>query len=58
MLAIPVRYGNKPIAVLSREWSGRTGRQLGELERTYLGIFQRFAAMIAGEAFGKIVFTP
>jgi two-component system, sensor histidine kinase PdtaS len=51
MLAIPVRHGSKPIAVLSREWSNRTGRQLGELERTYLGIFQRFAAMIAEGSF-------
>ncbi|MEA3185305.1 MAG: two-component system, sensor histidine kinase PdtaS [Ilumatobacteraceae bacterium] len=51
MLAIPVRCGGKPIAVLSREWSSRTGRQLGELERTYLGIFQRFAAMIAEGSF-------
>jgi len=46
-----VRYGNKPIAVLSREWSNRTGRHTGELERTYLGIFQRFAAMIAEGSF-------
>jgi two-component sensor histidine kinase len=51
MLAIPVRYDAKPIAVLSREWSNRTGRQPGELERTYLGIFQRFAAMIAEGSF-------
>jgi two-component sensor histidine kinase len=51
MLAIPVRYGNTPIAVLSREWSTRTGRHTGELERTYLGIFQRFAAMIAEGSF-------
>ena len=51
MLAIPVRCGGTPIAVLSREWSSRTGRQLGELERTYLGIFQRFAAMIAEGSF-------
>ena len=51
MLAIPVRFGDKPIAVLSREWSNRTGRQPGELERTYLGIFQRFAAMIAEGSF-------
>jgi two-component sensor histidine kinase len=51
MLAIPVRHGGKPIAVLSREWSNRNTRQLGELERTYLGIFQRFAAMIAEGTF-------
>ena len=51
MLAIPVRHESKPIAVLSREWSNRTGRNPGELERTYLGIFQRFAAMIAEGSF-------
>jgi two-component system, sensor histidine kinase PdtaS len=51
MMAIPVRFGGKPIAVLSREWSSRNTRQLGELERTYLGIFQRFAAMIAEGTF-------
>ncbi|HSB85238.1 MAG TPA: histidine kinase dimerization/phosphoacceptor domain -containing protein, partial [Ilumatobacteraceae bacterium] len=43
--------GGKPIAVLSREWSSGRARQLGELERTYLGIFQRFAAMIAEGSF-------
>ena len=51
MLAIPVRCDGKPIAVLTREWSSRSGRQSGELERTYLGIFQRFAAMIAEGTF-------
>jgi two-component system, sensor histidine kinase PdtaS len=51
MLAIPVRFDGKPIAVLSREWSNRTGREKGELERTYVGIFQRFAAMIAEGSF-------
>ncbi|MFZ1488940.1 MAG: histidine kinase N-terminal domain-containing protein [Ilumatobacteraceae bacterium] len=47
MLAIPVRFAGRPIAVLTREWSTRSGRQPGELERTYLALFQRFAAMIA-----------
>jgi two-component sensor histidine kinase len=51
MLAIPVRCGGRPIAVLTREWSTRSGRQPGELERTYLAIFQRFAAMIAEGSF-------
>lgn len=46
MLAIPVRHGSGPIAVLTREWSTRSGRQPGELERTYLEIFGRFAVMI------------
>jgi two-component sensor histidine kinase len=48
MLAIPVRHGDRPIAVLTREWSTRSGRQPGELERTYLEIFGRFAGMIRG----------
>jgi len=51
VMAIPVRCGGRPIAVLSREWSNKTVRQPGELERTYLGIFQRFAAMIAEGSF-------
>jgi len=51
MLAIPIRFRGSPIAVLTREWSNRTGRQPGELERTYLGIFQRFGAMIAEGSF-------
>jgi two-component sensor histidine kinase len=51
MLAIPVRRGGRIIAVLTKEWSPRTGRQPGELERTYQSIFQRFAAMIAEGSF-------
>jgi two-component system, sensor histidine kinase PdtaS len=51
MMAIPIRYDGRSIAVLTREWTTRTGRQAGELERTYLGIFQRFAAMIAEGSF-------
>ena len=46
MLAIPVKFNGRPIAVLTREWSTRSSRQPGELERTYLEIFERFAAMI------------
>lgn len=46
MMAIPVVYQGEVIAVLSREWSRRTGRQLGELERHYLELFNTFAAMI------------
>lgn len=51
LLAIPVRGSQGPIAVLSREWSTQIGRQPGELERTYLGIFQRIADMIAEGTF-------
>ena len=47
LMAIPVRRGNDVIAVLTREWGSGGGRQPGELERTYIGLFGRFAAMIA-----------
>lgn len=46
--AIPVRRNGKIIAILSREWNERVGRILGDLEHTYLGIFERFVGMIAG----------
>ena len=46
MMAIPVVFEGKPNAVMTREWSRRTGRQPGELERTYLDMFDRFAEMI------------
>ncbi|MEY3267037.1 MAG: hypothetical protein RJA15_1483, partial [Actinomycetota bacterium] len=46
MMAIPVKFEGKVIAVLAREWSRRTGRQPGELERTYLEMFDKFAEMI------------
>lgn len=51
MMAIPVVHKGVPIAVLAREWSRRTGRQPGELERTYLEIFDKFADMIASGRF-------
>jgi two-component sensor histidine kinase len=51
MMAIPVRFEGEVIAVLTREWSQHTGRQPGELERTYLEIFERFAEMIVRGAF-------
>lgn len=52
IMAIPVRGPTgKTIGVLSREWSTQVSRQPGELERTYLGIFQRIASMIAQGSF-------
>lgn len=47
LTAIPVRFQDQIIAVLSREWSQRTGRKPGQLERTYLAIFDVFAKMIS-----------
>ena len=51
VVAIPVRYNGDVIAVLTREWSPDVGRQPGELERTYLDIFARFAQMIVDGTF-------
>jgi two-component sensor histidine kinase len=51
MLAVPVRCGGKFIAVLTREWVERSARTPGELERTYVTIFDRFAEMIAEGSF-------
>jgi two-component sensor histidine kinase len=51
VVAIPVQGSNGPIGVLSREWSTQVSRQPGELERTYLQIFQRIAAMIVQGSF-------
>jgi two-component system, sensor histidine kinase PdtaS len=51
MRAIPVRLDGRMIAVLTREWSERVGRQLGELEKTYLSIFERFTVMLQAGTF-------
>ena len=45
-LCIPVRCGGEVIGVLTRESAPSFGRQPGELERTYVDIFNRFARMI------------
>jgi two-component sensor histidine kinase len=49
--AIPVRHDGALVGVLTREWSPTVGRQPGELERTYLEIFERFARMISDGEF-------
>src|SRR6478672_5366493 len=51
MLAVPVRCNGTSIGVLTREWVQRAGRPPGELERTYVTIFDRFAGMIAEGSF-------
>jgi two-component sensor histidine kinase len=51
VLCIPVRYEGETIAVMTRESAPSFGRQPGELERTYVEIFNRFARMIASGAF-------
>ena len=47
MTAIPVMREGKTVAVLTREVSTVSGRRPGQLERTYLSIFDDFANMIA-----------
>ena len=51
MLAIPVRHDGALVGVLTRESAPTVGRQPGELERTYVEIFNRFARMISDGEF-------
>ena len=48
---IPVRHRSRIIGVLARESATTLQRQRGELEATYVGVFERFATMIAEGAF-------
>lgn len=47
MTAIPVTREGKTIAVLTREVSSVSTRRTGQLERTYLSIFDDFANMVS-----------
>jgi len=51
LMAIPVRFEDQVIAVLTREWSQRSGRKPGQLERMYLTIFDEFTKMISNGLF-------
>ena len=51
VLCIPIRYRGRVVGVLTRESAPAFGRQPGELERTYVDVFNRFARMIASGAF-------
>jgi two-component sensor histidine kinase len=51
VLCIPVRCNGEVIGVLTRESAPSFGRQPGELERTYVDIFNRFARMIVAGVF-------
>lgn len=48
---IPVRHEGELIGVLTRESASSVGRAAGELERTYVEVFNRFARMIAAGDF-------
>lgn len=47
VMCIPIVHDDRTIAVLARESPPRAARVLGQLELTYLAIFDRFARMIA-----------
>ncbi len=51
VLCIPIRRKGELIGVMTRESAPSFGRQPGELERTYIDIFNRFARMIAAGDF-------
>ena len=51
MMAIPVLFDGAPIAVLTREWIEKSGRDPGGLERAYGEIFGYFVRMIAAGTF-------
>ena len=51
VLGIPVRREGRTIGVLTKESTPTFGRQPGELERTYVDVFNRFARMIAAGQF-------
>ncbi len=44
---VPVRWRGEVVGVLDRVWSPTGGRRTGGLERVYLRLFDRIAAMIA-----------
>jgi two-component sensor histidine kinase len=51
MVCIPVRFGERLVAVLTRESALAVGRRPGELERTYVEVFDRLARMISHGTF-------
>jgi two-component system, sensor histidine kinase PdtaS len=51
VLCIPVRHQGQVVAVVSRESLPSMGREPGELERTYVDVFDRFGRMIAAGTF-------
>ena len=48
---IPVRHRGEVVAVLTREAALTVGRRPGELERSYIEVFERFARMLTAGCF-------
>jgi two-component sensor histidine kinase len=51
VVCIPVRLAGEIVAVLTRETPVVVGRRPGELERVYVGVFDRMARMMTAGAF-------
>jgi two-component system, sensor histidine kinase PdtaS len=58
VVCIPVRYGGEVVAVLTREAPLVVGRRAGELERVYVGVFDRIARMVTAGTFPFPVDEP
>jgi two-component sensor histidine kinase len=51
VMAVPVRYQDRVVAVLTRETPRLGHRPLGDLELAYIGVFERLAQMICDGTF-------
>jgi len=58
VVCIPVRFGGEVVAVMTRESPLNVGRRPGELERVYVGVFDRVARMVAAGVFPFPVDEP
>ncbi len=58
VVCIPVRFDGEVVAVLTREAPLVVGRRAGELERVYVGVFDRFARMVTAGTFPFPVDEP
>jgi two-component sensor histidine kinase len=58
VVCIPVRFEGEVVAVLTREAPVLVGRRPGELERVYVGVFDRLARMVAAGSFPFPVDEP
>ncbi len=58
VVCIPVRMRGDIVAVLTREAPLIVGRRAGELERVYVGVFDRLARMVAAGTFPFPVDEP
>jgi two-component sensor histidine kinase len=58
VVCIPVRLGGKVVAVMTREAPIAVGRRAGELERVYVGVFDRMARMVTAGTFPFPVDEP